>query len=77
MLHAIIINNFINMHVKSYRVTKLMQIYDLENNYAKHRQKIIKTQRKDMMLQVKLTCQDQMKRINSFHKNWESSHDYK
>lgn len=64
------------MYDQSYRATKIMQIYDLENNFLKHRQKIIKTRNKDMVLQVKMQYRDQMQKINSFRKNWNYSHDY-
>jgi hypothetical protein len=59
-IRIIIIINFINMHDRNYRGTKVMQVYDLENNFLKHRQRIIKTRSKDMVVQVKMQYRDQM-----------------
>lgn len=59
------------------RHSKLMQIFDLENDFLKHRQKIINTQRKDAGLHLKKSYNSQMDRINSFRKNWANSTNFK
>ncbi len=59
------------------RHSKLMQIFDIENDFLKHRQKIINTQRKDAGLHLKKSYNSQMDMINSFRKNWANSTNFK
>lgn len=54
-----------------------MKIFDLENDFLKHREKIIKTQRKDVSFNMKKTYNSQMEMINSFRKNWAHSNNLK
>lgn len=42
------------------RRSKLMKIFDIENDFLKHREKIIKTQRKDVSFNMKKTYNSQM-----------------
>ena len=59
------------------RSNHLMHFFEMENDYLKHRKKIINIQKRDAFKEVKKNYTSQMAMINSFQKNYNAGEAFK
>ena len=56
---------------------RLMQVFELENDFARHREKIMKVKKRNAAKEMKKAHHSQMDIINTFRKNWVKASTFK
>lgn len=54
-----------------------MQVFELENDFVRHREKIMKVQNRNIGKELKKAHSSQMDVINTFRKNWVKASTFK